>query len=128
MRSEAVKAALIVFGHGSRDPLWAETLQALGERLRGTLPGTEVELAYLEFMQPTLAECVDGLWRRGCRDIVVLPAFIAEGAHLRQELPVLVEKARAGHEGLLMRLLPAMGDVPEVQAGVVEFVRGQLAR
>ena len=120
--------ALIVFGHGSRDPLWAETLKALRERLRSALPGTEVELAYIEFLKPTLAECVAALWQRGFRNIAVLPAFIAEGAHLRQELPELVEQARSGREGLSIRLFPAMGDLPEVQEGVVRFVTGRLAR
>ena len=120
--------ALIVFGHGSRDPLWTETLKALRERLRRALPRTEVELAYIEFLEPTLAECVDALWRRGCRNIAVLPAFIAEGVHLRQELPALVEQARSGREGLSIQLFPAMGDLPEVQDGVVRFVNDKLAR
>ena len=117
--------ALIVFGHGSRDPLWAGTLEALRERLRSALPGTEVELAYLEFLKPTLAECVDALWQRGCADIAVMPAFVAEGAHLRRELPELVERARSGRKGLSIILLPAMGDLPEVQEAVVRFVQGK---
>jgi len=122
-----VKPALIVFGHGSRDLLWAETLEALRERLRVALPDTEVDLAYLEFLKPTLAECVEALWQRGCRDIAMLPAFVAEGAHLREELPVLVEQARSGREGLSIRLLPAMGDLPGVQEAVVRFVQGKFA-
>ena len=122
-----MRRALIAFGHGSRDPLWAETLVALGKRIRDAMPGADVELAYLEFLKPTLAECVDMLWQRGCRDIAVLPAFVAEGAHLRQELPQLVEQARSGRAGLSMQLLPAMGDLPEVQEGVVRFVQGKLA-
>ena len=123
-----MKRGLIVLGHGSRDPLWADTLKALRERLHIALPGTEVELAYLEFLKPTLAQCADALWQCGCRDIAVLPVFVAEGAHLRQKLPQLVEQARAGREGLAMQLLPAMGDLPEVQEGVVRFVQGRLAR
>jgi len=123
-----MSAALIVFGHGSRDPLWAETVLALGERLRSALPGTDVEPAYLEFMRPTLAECVDALWRRGCRNIAVLPVFVGEGSHLRKELPQLVEAARSGRGDFSIELLPAMGDLPEVQEGVVRFVRGALSR
>jgi sirohydrochlorin cobaltochelatase len=123
-----VRRALIVFGHGSRDPLWAETLVALAGRVRDALPDTEVELAYLEFLKPDLAECVAALWQRGCRDIAVLPAFVAEGAHLRQELPQLVEQARSGREGLSIRLLSAMGDLPEVQEGVVRFLQRNLER
>jgi sirohydrochlorin cobaltochelatase len=86
----------------------------------------DVELAYLEFMAPTLGVCVAGLWQRGCREIAVLPAFVAEGAHLRQELPELVEQARSGHDGLSMELLPAMGDLAEVQEGIVRYVRARL--
>lgn len=122
-----MKHALIVFGHGSRDPLWAETLEALRERLRSALPDTEVKLAYLEFLKPTLAECVDALWQRGCGDIAVMPAFVAEGAHLRRELPNLVNQARSGREGLSITLLPAMGDLPEVQEAIVRFVQGKFA-
>jgi sirohydrochlorin cobaltochelatase len=121
-------AALIVFGHGSRDPLWAETLKALRERLSGALPDAEVELAYLEFLKPTLGECVDALWQRGCRDIAVFPAFVGEGAHLRRELPELVERARSDRAGLSIKLLPAMGDLPEVQEGVVRFVQDKFPR
>jgi len=66
-----VKRGLIVFGHGSRDPLWADTLKARRERLHIALPGTEVELAYLEFLKPTLSQCVDALWQRGCEPVVV---------------------------------------------------------
>lgn len=120
--------ALIVFGHGSRDPLWADTLKALCERLSMALADTDVELAYLEFLKPTLEECVDALWQRGCRDIAVLPAFVGEGAHLRRELPELVERARSDHTGLSIELLPAMGDLPEVQEGVVRFVQAKLSR
>jgi len=121
-----MSVALIVFGHGSRDAMWGETLLALGERLRAELPATQVRLAYLEFMHPTLAECVDALWREGWREIAVLPAFIGEGSHLRKHLPLLIDAARAGREGVSIRLLPAMGDLPEVQEGVARFVRGVL--
>jgi len=101
---------------------------ALCERLRGALPHIEVELAYIEFLKPTLAECVELLWRRGYRDIAVLPAFIAAGTHLQKELPELVEQAHSGREGLSIRLFPALGDLPEVQQGVVRFVADQFVR
>ena len=121
-----MSAALIVFGHGSRDPLWTETLLSLAGRLQASLPATPVQLAYLEFMRPTLDECVQALWQGGCRDIAVLPAFVGEGAHMRKHLPELVEQARSGRDGLSIRLLPALGDLSEVQEGVVRFARDAL--
>lgn len=123
-----MRRALIVFAHGSRDPLWVEPLRALQARIRAALPGSRIELAFLEFVKPSLAECVETLWQEGCREFAVLPAFVAAGAHLRAELPQLIEQARAGREGLAIRLMPALGDMPEVQAGVVDFLRRELAQ
>ena len=93
-----MSSGLIVFAHGSRDPFWAETLEALRTRIEQALPACSVELAYLEFMQPSLDACVETLWRRGCRDLSVLPAFVAAGAHLRAELPQLIRQAGRGRD------------------------------
>jgi sirohydrochlorin cobaltochelatase len=117
---------LIVLAHGSRDPLWEQPLRALQVRIQAELPACRVELAFFEIMAPSLAECVEALWQRGCRDIAVLPALVAAGSHLRAQLPLLIDKAGAGRANFAIRLLPALGDIPEVQDGVVQFVKRQL--
>ena len=117
---------LIVLGHGSRDPLWAQPLRALQVRMQAELPACLVDLAFLEIMKPSLAECVDALWQRGCRDFAVLPALVAAGSHLRAQLPHLIDQAGEGRADISIWLLPALGDIPEVQDGVVQFVKRQL--
>ena len=47
---------LLLFAHGARDPRWAAPFEAVAAAVRGARPGTPVQLAYLEFMSPTLLE------------------------------------------------------------------------
>jgi sirohydrochlorin cobaltochelatase len=45
-------SAVILFAHGAREPVWAQPLESIRDRLRAA--GTPVELAFLEFMSPSL--------------------------------------------------------------------------
>ena len=40
--------------------------------------------------------------------------FLGIGRHAREDLPVLIEQLRQSHPDLLLELLPAVGEMPEV--------------
>ncbi|HVE52290.1 MAG TPA: CbiX/SirB N-terminal domain-containing protein, partial [Ramlibacter sp.] len=50
--------AIILFGHGSRDPLWRLPMETVATRLRHLQPSTPVRCAFLELEAPTLADAV----------------------------------------------------------------------
>ena len=50
--------AVIVFAHGSRDPLWRAPVEAVAARIAQRAPGTFVSCAYLELCAPELPEAV----------------------------------------------------------------------
>jgi len=52
--------AVILFAHGSRDPLWHLPMQAVQERVALMQPLTPVTCAYLELSQPDLPTAVTG--------------------------------------------------------------------
>lgn len=120
--------ALLLFAHGARDARWAEPFVALRERLRARLgagePGVEVELAYLELMEPSLPAAVAALAARGATAITVVPVFLGTGGHLRRDLPPLIEAARAAHPGLAIEATAPIGEQPEV----IEAIAGAVAR
>ena len=70
---------LILFAHGARDPEWAAPVRRVQTAIRQRAPSLRVELAFLEFMAPDLAACGADLVAAGCRDIAILPMFIAQG-------------------------------------------------
>jgi sirohydrochlorin cobaltochelatase len=106
--------AIVLVAHGARDPRWAEPFHAVAEGLRAAAPGLRVELAFLELMPPDLATTLGALAAAGATRADVVPLFLGSGSHLRGDLPPLVERLRATHPGLELRLHPAIGENPAV--------------
>ena len=50
---------IILFAHGSRDPLWRQPIEAVAERIRASAPQVPVRCAYLEACEPSLPTAVD---------------------------------------------------------------------
>lgn len=106
--------ALILFGHGARDAAWAEPLRRVQAAVRVADPAARVELAFLEFIAPTLPDCAAALVAEGFRRIVVLPMFIAQGGHLKRELPEIVAALRVHHPAVEFELAGAVGETDAV--------------
>ena len=47
---------------------------------------------------------------------------MAQGGHLKQDLPLLVGKIRERHPQLELRLMPAIGDAPEILQAISAWV------
>jgi sirohydrochlorin cobaltochelatase len=103
-------SAILLFAHGARDPAWADPFRRIAARLREGQPGLRVELAFLELMTPALAEAVAGLAATGVRRITLVPLFLAQGGHLREDLPRLLDGIRRQHPGLRIDVTSAIGD------------------
>ncbi len=112
---------LILFAHGSRDPIWAQPFEAMLARIQQTAPDMPSALAYLELMQPDFATVAQQLVAQGVTHIRVLPAFLAVGKHLRVDLPEFVTQAQAAHPGLQIEVLPAAGLTDTLQNAMVEL-------
>lgn len=117
--TEAPPASWIVLlGHGSRDPQWSQPLQQLSELLRrGGAAG--VELAYLQLAEPTLEQALGRCRDAGAAEVLVVPVFLAGGGHLLRDVPQQVQAAATAVGGLRVRCAGAMGEEPEVLAGMV---------
>ena len=102
--------AIILFGHGSRDPLWRLPMETVAARLRALRPGTPVRCAYLELDAPSLPEAAAELVAGGADAVTVLPMFLGAGRHAREDLPRLVDALRAAHPGVSFDLRQAVGE------------------
>jgi sirohydrochlorin cobaltochelatase len=104
------RRAVILFGHGSRDPLWRQPIDAVAARLRSRNASLLVRCAFLELDTPDLAGATAELVDEGATRISVLPMFLGTGRHAREDLPALVEKLRSRHRGVAIELRPAIGE------------------
>jgi sirohydrochlorin cobaltochelatase len=114
-------SAVILFAHGAREPEWAQPFQSIRDRLRAA--GTTVELAFLEFMPPSLDEAAARLAGKGIETVVIVPLFLAQGGHLKRELPAMVAEVRKRHAKTDFRVTPALGEAPEIVAAITEWVQ-----
>ena len=106
--------AVILFAHGARDPEWANPLRRVQAAMRGQAPDTVVELAFLEFMTPSLSECVATLAAKSVDRIVVMPMFIAQGGHLKRDVPHMLAQLKNDLPALSFTLAPAIGESERV--------------
>lgn len=118
--------ALILFGHGARDPEWAEPIMRVRDKVQGLRPDMDVSLAYLEFMQPDLETAVAHLVGKGVGRIVVLPMFIAQGGHLRREVPEMIAVLQQRHPTLEIQLEPAVGLADSVLTAIAEHAANRM--
>ena len=106
--------AVLLLGHGSRDPAWRAPMDAVARRIRQLSPGTLVGCAFLELQEPDLPAAAREAVAAGASAIAVLPMFLGVGRHAREDLPALVGQVRDEHPALLVQLLPTVGESPEV--------------
>jgi len=117
------RSALVLFAHGARDPEWAEPFRAIAARVAADRKDLTVTLAFLELQTPSLADAITGLAAGGHTTIHIAPLFMAQGGHLKKDVPILLDDIRSRLPTLTIALLPAIGDVP----GLRDAIAGWLA-
>lgn len=116
-----MKEALVLFAHGSRDPEWVLPFKKLQRQVAERLPDTEVRLAFLEIMKPSLVEVLTDLDAKGTLAIRVVPVFLGYGGHLKKDLPALVAAAKPKAQ---VTIDAPVGEEPEV----IEAIAGLIGR
>lgn len=106
--------AVILLGHGSRDPAWRLPIEAVAERLRRAHPGLALSCAYLELQQPDLGTAASGLVRAGAQRVTVVPMFLGMGKHGREDPPRLIDALRRAYPGVDFELRRSIGEDPRV--------------
>ena len=110
------KRGVILFAHGSRDPLWRLPMEAVAAQVAATDPGVVVACAYLELTEPDLPSAARQLVARGVQQLTVVPLFLGVGKHVREDLPLLMSNLRQQHPGVEIVLQPSVGENPELIA------------
>lgn len=116
---------VVLFAHGSRDPLWRAPIEAVEARMRQQVPGAQVCCAYLELAEPDLPTAVRGLAGRGVRRLTVVPMFLGTGKHAREDLPLLVQALREEHPDMEVIVQGAIGEDPRMTALMAEIAAGR---
>lgn len=115
-----MRQGIVLIAHGSRDPEWSRPFERMAANLARRLPAASIGLAYLEH-GASLEETVTALLAKGVSSIRIVPLFLGQGGHVKEDLPRLVRQcARAG---LQLHLESPIGE----RAEVIEAIAGAIA-
>ena len=117
-----MKSALILFGHGARDPEWAVPIRNLQRRVSAQRPDLTVEVAFLELSRPLLPETIEKLASGRCDRIAIVPVFLAQGGHLKQDVPEMLDELRKRFPGVGLELWPALGEAEPVLDAIAAWI------
>jgi sirohydrochlorin cobaltochelatase len=101
---------LILVAHGSRDPLWRESLHALADAVSARLRDEEVRVAFMQFDGPTLSEVVREGVQSGQTKLRLLPLFMASAGHVDKDIKPRVAELARNHPHAELTLLTPVGE------------------
>ncbi|MGH8630689.1 MAG: sirohydrochlorin chelatase [Burkholderiales bacterium] len=115
------REAILLFAHGARDPDWAAPFRRIQRRIQKSSADTIVELCFLELTLPLLPDAIAALAARGITRITIVPLFLAQGGHLKQDLPRMIAQVQAGHPQLQIKVASAIGDSPALTDAIADW-------
>jgi sirohydrochlorin cobaltochelatase len=117
-----VKKAVMLCGHGSRDPDALAEFEALASGLRARLPETDNAIGYLEFARPIIRDGLDALLARGARRILAVPGMLFAASHVKNDLPWEINSFAAANPLVELRFGRELAIEPKLLAAAAERI------
>lgn len=112
-----MRAATLLIGHGTRDPVGCAQFLQLTAEIGRRLPDGQIRPCFLEHAEPSVPSAIDRLVQDGLDSLTLVPLFLFAAGHAKVDLPRILAEARVRHPGLTLRLGPVLGvDQAMVQA------------
>ena len=104
--------ALLIAGHGTRDPAGVAAFAALTERVARLNTEHSVAGGFIELSEPPIRDAVTDLVGRGHRDLVAVPLMLVAAGHSKGDVPAALARETARHPGLSVRYGRPLGPHP----------------
>ncbi len=114
--------AILICGHGSRNPDAAPEFFRLVEKIRQRRPGQMITGAFLEFNQPTIEDALQDIYDQGERNIIAQPLTLYAADHSHRDIPDILNRFQQKHPDMTLRYGAALGLCPPVIDAAVHVV------
>jgi len=108
------RPALLIVGHGSRDPRGAREFHDLADLVRRRNPSLMVEGGFIELSSPPISECVDSLAENGARSVAAVPLMLLAAGHAKDDIPATLVREKIDHPEISFSYGRALGIRPEL--------------
>lgn len=100
---------ILVLAHGSREKSTENTLNQIVKMLKDLMGDYVIETAFLQFSQTNLQVGLDKLIAKGINDIKVIPYFLFDGVHIREDIPSEIKDYLENNEDVKITLGKTLG-------------------
>jgi len=108
--SQASRAAILLFSHGSTLCGAGEALKTLAAQMQSDGAAPLVRVGFLNFSAPRFGEAFDECVASGATRIIVVPYFLVAGYFVKVELPKVLSPAQQRHPEIEVQVAEAMRD------------------
>jgi sirohydrochlorin cobaltochelatase len=109
IHNNAADPALLIVGHGSRDPRGAREFHDLVGLVRRRNPSLTVEGGFIELSRPPISECVDRLAKGGAKNVAAVPLMLLSAGHAKDDIPATLAREKMDYPGVNFRYGRALG-------------------
>ena len=106
--------ALLIVGHGSRDPRGAQEFHELVALIRERNAGLPIEGGFIELSRPPISECVERLVGSGSHEISAVPLMLLAAGHAKDDIPATLVREKIEHPEVNFHYGRALGIRPEL--------------
>lgn len=100
---------ILILAHGSREKSTENTLQQVVNMLKERVSNCVIETAYLQFSEINLEIGLDKLTAQGIKEIKVIPYFLFDGVHIREDIPAELEEYRKNNSDIKVSIGKTLG-------------------
>src|SRR3954471_5614781 len=114
--------AVLLCGHGSRDPEAITEFEQAAAALRARLAGRAFAPGHLEFARPTIGAALTELHAGGAARILAIPGMLFAASHVKNDLPWEMNSFMAANPGVEVRLGPDLAIDPKLLAAAADRI------
>ncbi|MBN1687846.1 MAG: CbiX/SirB N-terminal domain-containing protein [Candidatus Omnitrophica bacterium] len=106
------QGAYLLIVHGTKDKESNQAFLSLVEQFQDLCPDRFVAGAFMEFVEPSIGQAIDECAQKGVGQIFVLPMMFFGGKHVKEDIPLMIQEAKAKHPELDFHYGTPIADQP----------------
>ena len=126
MSNNKAKPAILLCGHGSRNPETAEEFHILVARVQEKLSPQTVTGAFLQFNQPNIRDGLQKIYDQGQREIIVQPVTLYNANHTKNDIPEILAEFTKTHPDVNLQYGTFLGLAPMVIEAAIFSIQSVL--
>lgn len=120
------QTAVLLIGHGSRNPDAEAGVYQLAELIRRRLPLVLIEVAFMEVSSPSIEVVCEKLVTKGIERLIALPCMLMSASHVKHDIPEIILRIEKSTP-LSVHYIPGLGITDAVIDAAQARIQHELA-